>query len=82
MSSNLHYNIAIRSTNIEIIKKKSKLHLEQDGLQIISIGLVSKSEDIYRISSNQIEPLSDQITELQELGAQLNMDPLLVLEFC
>ena len=82
MSLNSHYNIAVRSTSIEIIKKKSKLCIGQDGLQIISIGLIAKSENIHRISSDQFGSLPDQVNELQELAAQLNMDPLLVLEFC
>ena len=80
MTSEQYYNIAIRSKNIESFNEKSKIYIGQDGLQIISIGLISKSEDILRIPSDQFEHLSDQINKLQELAFQLDMDPLLVLE--
>lgn len=82
MTSAEYYNIAIRSTNIENINKKSKLYIGQDGLQLISVGLIAKSEDILRIPSSRFEHLSDQIDKLQELASHLDMDPLLVLELC
>lgn len=80
MTSEEYYNIAIRSKNIEAFNEKSKLCIGQDGLQLISVGLIAKSENILRISSNYFEHLPDQINKLQELACHLNMDPLLFLE--
>jgi hypothetical protein len=80
MTSRQYYNIAIRSTNIQTINEKSKVNIGQNDSQIISVGLIAKSEDILRIPSNQFEHLSDQINKLQELASYLDMDPLLILE--